>query len=98
MKIPGQLSHSRAATTRLLRKGGPASRRREQGMAVVVVMTLLAIVLIFLAGNIRTLANLNRELKLLEKQQTRRLQAATRLPSGLGNTNQAPAQTNSPSK
>ena len=67
-------------------------------MAVVVVMTLLAIVLIFLAGNIRTLANLNRELKLLEKQQTRRLQAATRQPSGLGNTNQAPAQTNSPSK
>jgi type II secretory pathway component PulK len=78
--------------------GGPASRRNEQGMAVVIVITLLAILLIFVAGNIRTLHLLNRELKLLEKRQIQRLQTTTLQSSSLSNTNQPPAQTNSPSR
>ena len=39
-------------------------------------MALLAIILVYVAGNLRTLNSLGRELKLLELQQTRRLQAA----------------------
>ena len=50
-------------------------RRREGGSAVIVVMALLAIILVYVAGNLRTLNSLGRELKLLEHQQTRRLQA-----------------------
>ena len=37
-------------------------------------MALLAIILIYVVGNLKTLANLGRELKLLERQQIRRLQ------------------------
>jgi len=40
-------------------------------------MALLAIILVYLAANLRTLDSLGRELKLLERQQTRRLQTAT---------------------
>jgi hypothetical protein len=48
--------------------------RRQSGSAVIVVMALLAIILVYVAGNLKTLANLGRELKLLERQQIRRLQ------------------------
>lgn len=51
-------------------------RCRQSGSAVIVVLALLAILLVYVAGNIRTLSNLGRELRLLERQQTRRLQAA----------------------
>lgn len=51
--------------------------RRQSGSAVIVVMALLAIILIYVAGNLRTLTNLGRELKLLERQQIRRLQGAS---------------------
>jgi hypothetical protein len=51
--------------------------RRQSGSAVIVVMALLALLLIYVAGNLRTINSLGRELKLLERQQTRRLQAAT---------------------
>jgi hypothetical protein len=44
---------------------------------VIVVIALLAIILVYVAGNLRTLNILGRELKLLEQQQIRRLQAAT---------------------
>jgi hypothetical protein len=52
-------------------------RRRQSGSAVIVVMALLAIILVYVAGNLRTLNNLGRELKLVERQQTRRLQRAS---------------------
>jgi hypothetical protein len=52
------------------------SRRCQSGSAVIVVMALLAIILVYVAGNLRTLNSLGRELKLLELQQTRRLQTA----------------------
>ena len=47
------------------------SRRRggQDGMAVIVVLALLAIMLIYIAANLRTLSSLGAELKLLEKQQ-----------------------------
>jgi hypothetical protein len=62
-------------------------RRREAGSAVIVVLALLAIMLVYVAGNLRTLNSLGRELKLLELQQTRRLQTAVRA------TNSPPAVT-----
>jgi hypothetical protein len=51
-------------------------RRRQTGSAVIVVMALLAIILVYVAGNLRMLHNLGGELKLVERQQTRRLQRA----------------------
>ena len=38
-------------------------RRRQAGSAVIVVMALLAIILVYVAGNLRTLNSLARELK-----------------------------------
>ena len=96
MKIHLLPAPVRLFTTHVKRNGRLGSRRHEQGLAVIIVMTVLAIVLICLAGNIRMLYSLDRELKLVQKQQIRRLQAATSAVS-LGNTNGAPAQTNSPS-
>ena len=53
----------------------PAPRGpRQAGSAVIIVMALLAIILAYVAANLRTINSLGRELKLLELQQTRRLQ------------------------
>jgi len=49
--------------------------RRQAGSAVVVVLALLVILLIYVAGNIRTLDCLGRDLRLVERQQTQRLQS-----------------------
>ena len=63
------------------------TKRRQSGSAVIVVIALLAILLVYVAGNIRTLSNLGRELRLLERQQIRRLQTAAH------QTNSPPATT-----
>jgi len=47
-------------------------------MAVIVVLALVSILLIYAACNIKTLANLGRELRLLEQQQVRRLESSVR--------------------
>jgi hypothetical protein len=52
----------------------PRIRRRQSGSAVIVIMALLAILLLYMTYNLKTLANLGRELRLLEHQQIRRLQ------------------------
>ena len=78
-----------------LRKARP--QPRQSGSAVVVVLALLAILLVYVAGNIRTLANLGRELRLLERQQTRRLQTAAlgtnASPAVISSTNSIPGAT-----
>ena len=56
---------------------GTPRRRHQSGSAVIIVMALLAIILVYVAGNLRTINSLGRELKLLERQQTRRLQRVT---------------------
>jgi hypothetical protein len=60
-------------------------------------MALLAILLVYVAGNIRTLSHLGRELRLLERQQTRRLQTAalrTNSPTAITiSTNSLPGST-----
>ncbi len=69
-------------------------RRHESGSAIIVVLALLAIIMIYVASNLRTLDNLDRELKLVERQQLHRLQAAARpthsLPGITGTTNSIP--------
>ncbi|MEI6392980.1 MAG: hypothetical protein WCT12_17980 [Verrucomicrobiota bacterium] len=54
----------------------PRFRRREEGMAVIVVIAILAILLVYVAGNIRALYCLGAELRLVEKQQKQRLETA----------------------
>jgi hypothetical protein len=54
----------------------PASRQ-ERGSALIVVIALLALMLMYLTVNIRTLSSLTRELRLVERQQTNRLARAS---------------------
>lgn len=60
-------------------------RQRQRGVAVLVVLTLLAILLIFIAGNVRALRCLDQELKLVERRQIKRLNAlsATNAPAAM---------------
>jgi hypothetical protein len=62
MKFPPPGHFSRAGT-----------QRTKAGMAVIVVVTILAIILLYIAYNARTLYHLGRELQLLDQKQTRRL-------------------------
>ena len=62
----------------ILRHPAHRPRRGERGSAVIVVIALLAIVLLYLGANVRTLNSLGRELKLIERQQTRRLEQASK--------------------
>ena len=69
-------------------------RHRQAGSAVIVVLALLVIIMIYIAGNLRTLNSLDRELKLIERQQVRRLQkagaAANSPPAAIIITNAVP--------
>jgi hypothetical protein len=56
----------------------PRHASREGGSAVIVVIALLSIILIYLAGNVRCLNLLKRDLALIDRQQTRRLETAGR--------------------
>ena len=53
----------------------PTSKRRQGGMAVIVMLALLSIMLIWIGASMRSLNRLDRELKLLDQRQTRRLAA-----------------------
>ncbi len=87
MNLPS--SHASRITHHVSRFTFHVSRspHRQSGSAVIIVMTLLALILIYVAGNLRTLTNLGRELKLVERQQIHRLQNTT------PKTNSAPAIT-----
>jgi len=50
-----------------------SARPRQRGSAVIVVIALLSIVLIYIAGNVRTLHFLTHEIRLVEQRQVRRL-------------------------
>jgi hypothetical protein len=53
--------------------GRAAPKRGEDGMATLIFITLLAIMLILVTAESRALFNLHREVRLLEKQQLKRL-------------------------
>jgi hypothetical protein len=57
--------------------------QRRQGMAVIVVLALLAIILLYVSVNIRTLSHLQRDLQLIEKKQQQHLLTS---PPGATNT------------
>ncbi len=63
------------------------SSRGQSGSAVIIIMALVAILLVYVAGNLKTLSNLGRELRLIERQQIRRLQTTA------AKTNPPPAMT-----
>lgn len=66
-------------------KGYSKNRPAQRGVAVIVVLALLAIILLYISANARTLYYLGREIKLIERQQLQRL--ARPLPR----TNSVPA-------
>jgi hypothetical protein len=53
----------------------PMRPGRENGMAVVLMLTVLALVTLYVGANCHWLHSLDRELKLTEKKQIRRLDA-----------------------
>ena len=61
-------------------------------MAVIVVMIQVVIVLIYFAGNIRTLHNLGRDLRMIEQNQTQRLVVPAPPTNSPATTNLAPAK------
>lgn len=74
-------------------------RHRQSGSAVIVLIVVLALMLIYIGANVRTLHYLQQELKLIEKSQVQRLDRPTP-PSNTSNPRpaqqspgeQAPAQ------
>ncbi len=59
------------------------AHRHERGSAVIVVIAIVAILLIYIGGNLRTLHLLSRDLKQIEQKQIRRVsvqQPATNAP------------------
>jgi len=63
-------------------------------MAVIAVIAILSIILIFVAGNLRTLHLLRSDLKLIEKQQIKRLVSAGPITNSSPITNAVPASGN----
>ncbi len=62
-------------------------RKNEEGMAVILVIALLVILLIYISAGVRTLNNLGRDVRLIEKQQIQRLQPAAGTTNQLAITN-----------
>jgi hypothetical protein len=60
------------------RREAPRRPTHQSGTAVIVVLVIIAILMIYVAANIRTLNNVGRELKLIEQKQVRRLQGPPR--------------------
>jgi hypothetical protein len=77
MKMP--FSHASGSTLHASRV--TVYRQRQDGIAVLSVLGLIAIVMVYVAANVRTLHSLDGELKLLESRQIHRLKIATK-PAG----------------
>jgi hypothetical protein len=58
----------------------PSSRPGERGSAVIVVLALLVIMLLYIAGNLQALRSLDREVRLIERQQIQRVQTPPAAP------------------
>lgn len=74
------------------------SQRRQGGVAVIVMLVLLSLIVAYVAANIRTLNFLQKELKLTEQRQIRRLNAMRPPVELLSITNAAVTVTNQPSE
>lgn len=60
-----------------------AGRSNERGYVVMTLLAMLAVLLLFIMVNIRYLRDLDRELKLVEREQIHRLQKRTAKPTAL---------------
>jgi len=61
---------------RTSRRQPPRKPTHQSGMAVIVVLMIIALLMIYVAGNLRTLNNVGKELKLIEQKQVHRLEKA----------------------
>jgi hypothetical protein len=71
-----------------------ARQHRQGGLAVILVLALLSVVLVCIASNLKTLYRLDREVKLVEHQQLRRLNVIS--AANAAALNLRPAETNAP--
>jgi len=71
----------------------PRAPRNEDGMAVIVVIALFAIMLLFLGGTAHSLNQLRQDMRVIERQQLRRLQQPYVLTNAIATTN-TPSVTN----
>ena len=62
-------------------------RRRKQGVAVVVVLALLAILMLYITANVRSLRIMSQEIKLVEQRQLRHWNATAIAPLPAAATN-----------
>jgi hypothetical protein len=81
MKLPCHLLYATRNTQNVSRT------HRQDGIAVLSVLGLIAIVMVYVAANVRTLHSLDGELKLVERRQIHRLQTATKAANSLNPTN-----------
>jgi hypothetical protein len=65
------------------------NRRKEDGLATIVFITLLAIMVLLAAANTAALIHLHRDVKLLEQQQIKRLNASQAISSPAANVSTA---------
>lgn len=65
------------------------SRRSNRGMATIIVLAVLAIMLVYITANIRALNTLDKELKLVEQKQLKRLAVQNTKTLSAANTNTA---------
>ena len=77
--MKSSLPISRVTTYRLDTKPARTSHRqtRRSGTAVLVVLVIISILMVYVAGNLRTLDALGKQLKLIEKKQEQRLKSIT---------------------
>lgn len=68
------------------------TKARRQGSAVIVVIALLSLLLLYVAYNLRTLHLLGQELRLIERQQLRRLAAVNANTNAVAVTNATPVK------
>lgn len=64
-------------------------RTNRSGMATIIVLAVLAIMLVYITANIRALNTLDKELKLVEQKQLKRLAVQNTKTLSAANTNTA---------
>lgn len=58
-----------------------STRRHERGVAVVVVLALLAILMLYITANVRSLRIMSQEIKLVEQRQLRHWSRGAAVPA-----------------
>jgi hypothetical protein len=81
----GELSKAEARGSYLSAR--EKNRRKEDGLATIVFITLLAIMVLLAAANTAALIHLHRDVKLLEQNQIKRLNASQAVPATAANNN-----------